>query len=51
MKRALCRNPALSKELLEKLAKDDNQIVNNEAKLALKNREKFDAKGYKLPSI
>ena len=25
VKRALCRNPALSKELLEKLAKDDNQ--------------------------
>ena len=51
IRRAICRNPALPQNMLEKLAKDEDPSVRSEAVLALKNRSNFDPKGYKLPTI
>lgn len=51
IRRAVCRNPALPKDLLEKLLNDEDSSVRDEAKMALQKRATFDPKGYELPTI
>ena len=51
IRRAVCRNPSLPQNQLEKLANDEDPSVSNEAKKALQKRSNFDPKGYKLPTI
>ena len=51
IRRAVCRNPSLPQNQLEKLLIDEDPSVSNEAKMALQKRSNFDPKGYKLPTI
>ena len=51
IRRAVCRNPSLPQNKLEKLVNDEDPSVRNKAKMALQKRSKFDPKGYKLPTI